>query len=663
MLKKIIETIFVFFLFVAMPVDATDSWPGDSGMTIASDTVESLGVGYEPSGIVYQSRLNKLVLVWDNGYITTMNTDGSGINTDYVGGDLEGITIVDQNTDYVYIGVENPDAIKEFDLNSGVYTSNQWDLTTWMTGAPNQGLEALTFIPNGSHPYENSDLGGLFYAGLQADGKIYVFDINLSVSGSVSYIDTITVNASRTDISGLDYNSETGLIYAIFDFSDELVELNPENNTILNTYILPGSAQEGISVKSNCPETSANVFIAEDSGDVKVYGNYLVVCIEDDGSDDSDDPLDDSDGDDSDDSNDSDDSDDDDSSDDSDDTSDDSSDDTSDDSSSTEDTASRSTESGITISPKIITTSGPGEVTRAQVYDRKGNVVGDEITGLFPDSYTGGAGIVPIDANQNGIKDQALIFAINNGGPQARVIGIKQDKTISNLGQQFVFDSSIRDGLSATSGDFDGDGYSDDAAFCLTGDRAPIVRIYTDIFGIDNWNLYREFRAPFGNVGCNLGTFQYDSGGDDLLVTPNHGPASPNVYIYWVNGTLQKQFVAYPSGVQSGLSSTGIGERIYTTPNNGSSQINVFDREGTRKNFWWAYAEHIRGNYTNVAGDIDLDGIAELLVSPIGSNGPQVLAYEPSGKWRTWPNFFAFGDETLRNGVGIAVIDNYHGVN
>jgi len=162
---------------------------------------------------------------------------------------------------------------------------------------------------------------------------------------------------------------------------------------------------------------------------------------------------------------------------------------------------------------------------------------------------------------------------------------------------------------------------------------------------------------------CNLGTFQYDSGGDDLLITPNHGPASPNVYIYWVNGTLQKQFVAYPSGVQSGLSSTGIGERIYTTPNNGSSQINVFDREGTRKNFWWAYAEHIRGNYTNVAGDIDLDGIAELLVSPIGSNGPQVLAYEPSGKWRTWPNFFAFGDETLRNGVGIAVIDNYHGVN
>ena len=346
------------------------------------------------------------------------------------------------------------------------------------------------------------------------------------------------------------------------------------------------------------------------------------------------------------------------------DSSDDSSNDSSDDSSSTtEDTASRTTESGSAITPKIITTSGPGEIVRAQVYDRKGNATGDVITNLFPDAYLGGAGIAPIDSNNNGIKDQALIYAINNGGPQAKVIGIKSDKSISNLGQMFVFDSSIRDGLSATSGDFDGDGYDDDAAFCLTGDVAPIVRVYTDVSGIDSWTLSNEFRAPFGNVGCNLGTFQYDDGYDDILVTPNHTEASPNVYIYWTNGRLQNQFQAYPSGVQSGLSATGIGERIYTTPNNGSSQINVFDKTGERKNFWWAYQEHIRGDYTNVAGDIDLDGIDELLVSPIGSNGPQVLAYEPSGKWRTWPNFFAFGDETLRNGVGIAVIDNYHGVN
>ena len=270
---------------------------------------------------------------------------------------------------------------------------------------------------------------------------------------------------------------------------------------------------------------------------------------------------------------------------------------------------------------------------------------------------------MPIDQSNNGVKDQFLIFAASNGGPQARVMGLREDGSTILKGQMFVFDSSIRDGLSMVAGDFDDDGYEDDVAACLTGDRAPIVRVYKDATGIDGWEKTGEFTAPFGSVGCNVGTFQYDTGAPEILVAPHHGPADPKVYIYTVGGTLKKEFSAYGAGVTNGLTPSGIEDRIYTTPNNGSSQINAFDRAGERKNFWWAYAEHVRGDFKNVPGDIDLDGKDEILISPIGANGPQVLAFEPTGKWRTWPNFFAFGDETLRNGVGIAVIDNFHGQN
>ncbi|MFA6946543.1 MAG: M4 family metallopeptidase [Pedobacter sp.] len=317
----------------------------------------------------------------------------------------------------------------------------------------------------------------------------------------------------------------------------------------------------------------------------------------------------------------------------------------------------------LPIDPKILTTSGPGEITRLQAYDRQGNAIGSEIQDIFPDSYLGGAGIIPIDANNNGIKDQMVVFASNNGGPQARVFGLKEDGSMSFLGQMFVFDSSIRDGLSMTSGDFDGDGYQDDVAACLTGDRTPNVKIYKDATGIDNWEKIGDFTAPFSSVGCNVGTFQYDNGPLEILVAPNHGPADPYVYIFTVGGTLKEYFPAYGEGVTNGLTPSGIEDRIYTTPNNGSSHIMAYDRNGNRKNFWWAYEEHVRGDFKNVPGDIDLDGKDEILISPIGSNGPQVLAFEPTGKWRTWPNFFAFGDETLRNGVGIAVIDNFHGLN
>ncbi len=327
------------------------------------------------------------------------------------------------------------------------------------------------------------------------------------------------------------------------------------------------------------------------------------------------------------------------------------------------DTSDITTEDGLKLNPHIVVSSGPGEATRLKVYTRYGFPVTTDINDLFPAAYLGGAGVVAIDGNQNGVKDEVLVFAASDAGPQARVFGIREGGDLLLKGQMFLFDSSIRDGLSATVGDFDDDGYEDDVAACLTGNQTPTVRVYKDATGIDDWEKIGEFSAPFGQVGCNVGTFQYDDKADEILVAPHHGPACPAVYIYTVGGTLKKNFIAYGSAVNNGLTPSGIGDRIYTTPNNGSSHVEAFDKSGTRKNFWWAYQEYVRGDFKNVAGDIDVDGKDEILISPIGANGPQVLAFEPDGHWRTWPNFFAFGDETLRNGVGVAVMENWYGKN
>lgn len=312
--------------------------------------------------------------------------------------------------------------------------------------------------------------------------------------------------------------------------------------------------------------------------------------------------------------------------------------------------------------PKILATSGPGEETRMQAYDSHGNAIGSQIKDLFPANYKGGAGIVSIDAENNGLKDQLLIFALQNGGPQTRLFGLKESGQMIFKGQMFVFDKKIRDGLSVTSGDFDNDGYQDDIATCLTGNQSPTIRVYQDVKGVDHWKMIKEFTASFGKVGCNLGTFQYDGGAEEILVTPNHGSSEPRVYIYNVNGILKNTFFAYDRGLTSGISASGIDDRIYTTPNNGSSHVRVFDKHGNPKSFWWAYQKNIRGDFRNVAGDIDLDGKKEILISPIGANGPHILSFESTGKLRTWPNFFAF-NKNIRNGVSIAVIDNFYGMN
>ncbi len=318
---------------------------------------------------------------------------------------------------------------------------------------------------------------------------------------------------------------------------------------------------------------------------------------------------------------------------------------------------------GLEINPKIIASSGPGQISRLQVYSRQGYPVTTQIKNLFPDNYLGGAGVAAIDSDRVGVRQQLVVFAQSSAGPQARVIGINEDGGTVLRGQMFLFDKSIRDGLSVTVGDFDNDGFDNDLAACLTGNRAPIVRVYKNTKGMDNWQKIGEFKAPFGAVGCNVGTFQYDDKADEILVAPNHGPALPKVYIYTVGGTKKSEFTAYGAGVTNGLSVSGINDRIYTTPNSGTSHVMVFDRNGNRKNFWWAYAQNVKGNFLNVAGDIDLDSKDEILISPIGSNGPQVVSFEPDGRTRTFPNFFAFGDKTLRNGASVAVIDNWHGKN
>ena len=336
----------------------------------------------------------------------------------------------------------------------------------------------------------------------------------------------------------------------------------------------------------------------------------------------------------------------------------------------------------IDLNPKILTISGSGEETRLWAYDRKGNQTGVKIeSGLFPSSYTDGAGIVSIDENHNLVRDQFLFFARGNlGSPQARVMGLRSDGSTVLKGQMYAFQapgdetgkSSIKSGLSMVAGDFDNDGYDDDdAVACLVGNYEPHVKIFKDVTGIDNWELINQFTIPdVGPVGCNLSSFQYDNGIKELVITPHHGPSQPNVYIYTIGGTLKKQFTAYGPGVTNGLTPSGIEDRIYVTPNNGTSHVQAFDLNGQVKNFWWAYDLQdsrgnyvVRGDFKNVSGDIDLDGKDEILISPIGANGPQILAFETTGKWRTWPNFFAFDDEKLRNGVGIAVIENWHGEN
>ncbi|MHB8895681.1 MAG: SdiA-regulated domain-containing protein, partial [Candidatus Geothermincolia bacterium] len=255
----LIFCLFSVSAFIATAI-AAEPWP----CTTSTEIGGNLPLDYEPSGLDWSPALNSLFLVSDSGRLTQLDTDGNIASDWAIGGDLEGVALAEGRDSFVYLGIEHPDSIEEFNLSTGALTGHSWSLTTWMTGADNSGLEALAFVPNGYHPYDSSASGGLFYAGLQADGKIYVFNVDLSVSGSVSHVATLTPKPGITDISGLHFCTETNVLYAVYDGSNLMVEMQSDG-TVVHEYSLPGNDQEGVTVIPSS-DGDGQAYVAEDVG-------------------------------------------------------------------------------------------------------------------------------------------------------------------------------------------------------------------------------------------------------------------------------------------------------------------------------------------------------------------------------------------------------------
>lgn len=264
LLRSIFTVTIALNLFTTVSFSFAGPWPGQlPGTEIGS----GLPAGYEPSGAAWHTGLNKLFTVWDNGTVSMMDYDGTNITHWIVVGDLEGVCIADPTTDFIYIGLERPDdGIKELNIITGQIT-RFFDLTPWMQSQePNFGLEALTFVPDTTHPE-----GGLFYAGMQENGTVYIFELPIkssSTDSTVTFIDSLDIGF--LGISGLDYDTESDLLYGLARFLD-IMRVMEKDGTIITEYYLPGDSQEGVALWEGPGPGEKQVFIAEDNGEVWRY--------------------------------------------------------------------------------------------------------------------------------------------------------------------------------------------------------------------------------------------------------------------------------------------------------------------------------------------------------------------------------------------------------
>ena len=232
---------------------------------LPGSTVGTLPWGYETSGLTWHEGLQKLFTVSDAGIVSMMNADGTELKNWNVPGDLEAVTVADHESTKVYIGVENPDSILEFDVSTGLITRS-FDLTDWMTGEDSRGLSALTFVPDGGHPE-----GGLFYAGMQSDGQIYQFALPLVSSASseaVTFVQSMAIEQGSTDLAGLAYDSSSDLILAMFDSIDQLNVIDRAGQ-LKSKWSVPGSRQQAVTF------IDGRLYVGDDSlATITKYPNF-----------------------------------------------------------------------------------------------------------------------------------------------------------------------------------------------------------------------------------------------------------------------------------------------------------------------------------------------------------------------------------------------------
>jgi subtilisin family serine protease len=180
-------------------------------------------------------------------------------------------------------------------------------------------------------------------------------------------------------------------------------------------------------------------------------------------------------------------------------------------------------------------------------------------------------------------------------------------------------------------------------------------------------NVYTEIPAKFKAYGeefqggAAIATGDVNGDGQDEIITGAGQGGGPHVRIFNEQGTLLGQFFAFDSKRRNGvnvaagdINGDGISEIIAAENKGGLPYVRVFNLAGNKLAEFVAYPMNFRGGVNVSAGDVNGDGKDEIITGAGFGGGPQVRIFDASGTVRG--QFFAYG-ENFRGGVNVAAGD------
>lgn len=276
----------------------------------------------------------------------------------------------------------------------------------------------------------------------------------------------------------------------------------------------------------------------------------------------------------------------------------------------------------------------------------------------YPSGFLGGVRVAAGDINGDGIPDIITGAGAGGSGGHVKVLDGNSGGQLSSF---FAY-GGFTGGVHVASGDVTGDGQADIVTGAGAGAPGGHVKVFDGATGMQVQSFF-SFDGFSGGVRVATGDLNGDGRAD--IITSTGVGATGHVKAYsGLDGSLLRSFFAYDAAFQGGVyvaagdvNGDGFADIVTGTGGDDSSDapshVKVFDGlTGDLYSSFFAYGG-FSGGVRVAAGDLDGDGLAEIVTGAGPGAGPHVKVFRGDGG--ELQSFMAFGT-SFTGGIYVAAV-------
>ena len=244
----------------------------------------------------------------------------------------------------------------------------------------------------------------------------------------------------------------------------------------------------------------------------------------------------------------------------------------------------------------------------------------------------GAAGVTAVNfENRPAVRSIFAVGADAGGGPRVRVFDAG---TNTLLFDQFVYDPAFLGGVRVATGDVTGDGVADLVTAAGFG-GGPHIKVFDGVTFQEIGSFFAYESAFRGGAFVAVGDLT-GSGVSQIITGAGNG-GGPLVKVFDAAGNPQRSFFAYADIFRGGVrvaagdvNGDGLSDIVTGAGVGGGPHVRVFSGlDNSVLTEYLAYDANYRGGVYVAAGDVDGDGFADIVTGP-GDNSVPFLTFRSS---------------------------------